>query len=170
MTTSLDGRAMFVTNLNDKSIYGINIVDPDITPTVAVPFDTPVGAGQQLWAVTTYRNRLYLGYVDTGTRPGQSAAAAGMKAYVVSTAVDEMVDAVVGDPLDHCLAARADRRPRLRQGLQHGELANPGRQCEHAYHLHQRPAQRRVTHYGRVLPPAEAMEQLDRHVVVGFSR
>jgi len=77
MTTSLDGRAMFVTNLRDKSIYGVNIVDPDITPTVAVPFDTPVGVGQQLWAVTTYRNRLYLGYVDTGTRPGQSAAAAG---------------------------------------------------------------------------------------------
>ena len=70
MTTSLDGRAMFVTNLRDKSIYGVNIVDPDITPTVAVPFDTPVGPGQQLWAVTTYRNRLYLGYVDTGTRPG----------------------------------------------------------------------------------------------------
>ena len=53
-----------------RSIYGINIDDPDITPTAAMPFDTPVGPGQQLWAVTTYRNRLYLGYVDTGTRPG----------------------------------------------------------------------------------------------------
>ena len=93
--TVIDGRAMFVTNLSDKSIYGINIADPDVTPTAAVPFDTPVGSGQQLWAVTTYRNRLYLGYVDTGTRPGLSAAAAGMKAYVVSTAVDDMVDAVV---------------------------------------------------------------------------
>ena len=73
----------------------VNIVDPDITPTVAVPFATPVGPNQQLWAVTTYQNRLYLGFVDTGPRPGLSAAAAGMKAYVVSTAVDSMVDAVV---------------------------------------------------------------------------
>ena len=55
MTTSLDGRAMFVTNLSDRSIYGINIADPDITPTAAMPFDTPVRTGQQLWAVTTYR-------------------------------------------------------------------------------------------------------------------
>ena len=40
-----------------------------------------------------------------------------------------MVDAVVRrHPPDDRLAARADRRPRLRQGLQHGELADPGRQ------------------------------------------
>ena len=27
---------------------------------------TPVGANQQLWALSTYKGRLYLGYVDTG--------------------------------------------------------------------------------------------------------
>ena len=133
MATSLDGRAMFIANLHDKSIYGIPLPldDPDATPTYAVKIPTPVGANQQLWALSTYRGRLYLGYVDTGSRPGQSASSAGLKAYVVSIPLEDAVDSVVrGSAGRRRLASRDHRRPGVRQGLQHGELADPGRQPE----------------------------------------
>ena len=167
MTTSLDGRAMFVTNLRDKSIYGINIDDPDITPTVAVPFATPVGPGQQLWAVTTYQNRLYLGFVDTGPRPG----------LVRRRCRDERLCRLdggrqhgrrgrQGDPPDASLAARADCRPRLRQGLQHGGLADPkhGDPAD-AQHLPRKQYDR--AEHGRLVPAAHPMEQLDRQLGPG---
>ena len=56
---------------------------------------TPVGDNQQLWALSTYKGRLYLGYVDTGSRPGQSASSVDLKAYVVSMPLDDAVDSVV---------------------------------------------------------------------------
>ncbi len=45
MATSLDGRAMFIANLHDKSIYGIPLPldDPGATPGYAVKIPTPVG-------------------------------------------------------------------------------------------------------------------------------
>ena len=97
MATSLDGRAMFIANLHDKSVYGIPLPldDPGATPGYAVKIPTPVGADQQLWALSTYKGRLYLGYVDTGTRPGQSASSVGLKAYVVSIPLQDAVDSVV---------------------------------------------------------------------------
>ena len=136
MATSLDGRAMFIANLHDKAIYGIPLPldDPGATPGYAVKIPTPVGDNQQLWALSTYKGRLYLGYVDTGIRPGQSASSAGLKAYVVSIPLKDAVDSVVrasaGRP--H-LASRDHRRPGIRQGLQHGELADPGRRPESAH-------------------------------------
>ncbi len=45
----------------------------------AVKIPTPVGDNQQLWALSTYKGRLYLGYVDTGSRPGQSASSARLE-------------------------------------------------------------------------------------------
>lgn len=90
IATSLDGKTMFVTDLADKSVYGIPIADPNSAPTTAVRIPTPVGANQQLWALTTYKGRLYLGYVDTGSRPGQAAKDADLKAYVVSTSFDDL--------------------------------------------------------------------------------
>ena len=133
MATSLDGRAMFITDLHDKAIYGIRIDNADVTPTEALPIETPVGTNQQLWAISTYRDRLYLGLrrhrhptgrvrghrrdeglcgVDGPAGPGRQRGSTGRTGAG--------------------LAPRADRRPRVHQGLQHGGLADP---CHHAQRL-----------------------------------
>lgn len=103
ITTSLDGDTLFVTNLYDRQIYAVDISGG---PAAAAPIDahvvpTPVGVGQQLWAVTIHADRLYMGYVDTGdngqgvAQPGQAASALGMQAYVVSVPVDDAVAGTV---------------------------------------------------------------------------
>ncbi|GAA1953545.1 hypothetical protein GCM10009776_14240 [Microbacterium deminutum] len=84
IATSLDGETLFVTDLNDRQIYAINVTDPTQTPSQAFRVATPVGTTQQLWALTEYSDRLYMGFVDTGVAPGVAAADANMQAYVVS--------------------------------------------------------------------------------------
>ena len=84
IATSLDGETLFVTNLNDRQIYAIDVSDPTQAPSQAFRVATPVGTAQQLWALTEYSDRLYMGFVDTGVAPGVAAADANMQAYVVS--------------------------------------------------------------------------------------
>jgi len=87
VATTLDGETLFITNLHDGEVYGIDVSDPDDTTPPVWRVSTPVGANQQLWALTLHAGRLYLGYVDTGSAPGASAAVADMNAYVVSVPV-----------------------------------------------------------------------------------
>lgn len=92
IATTLDGEALFITNLNDRQIYAMTIGEFDdsgspVPPTEARRVATPLGEDQQLWALTAYGDRLYMGYVDTGSAPGQAAADADMQAYVVSVPI-----------------------------------------------------------------------------------
>lgn len=101
IATSLDGNTLFVTNLYDRQVYGIDISGGAVTPARAWKVPTPVGVGQQLWALTVYQDRLYMGYVDTGddpqgaAQPGQAASALDMQAYVVSAPIADAVAGVV---------------------------------------------------------------------------
>ena len=54
MATTLDGETLFITNLNDHQIYGIDVSDPTDTTPPVWRVSTPVGANQQLWALTVH--------------------------------------------------------------------------------------------------------------------
>ncbi|MEV8268590.1 DUF5979 domain-containing protein [Microbacterium sp. NPDC076911] len=98
IATTVDSSTLFVTNLNDRSIYGIDIQNAydnaSFTPSQAVKIESGLLDNQQLWALSVYGERLYMGYVDTGSRPGVSAEDAGMMGYVVSTPVSALQVAV----------------------------------------------------------------------------
>ena len=138
MATSLDGRAMFIANLHDKSIYGIPLplADPSATPAYAVKIPTPVGDNQQLWALSTYKGRLYLGYVDTGSRPGQSASSDQTEGLRRLDAPRRCGRFRRARSAGRGRVASGDhRQPRVCQGLQHGELAHPRQQRDTPDHL-----------------------------------
>ncbi|TBN58061.1 hypothetical protein EYE40_12020 [Glaciihabitans arcticus] len=91
MTVSADGKTLYLINLFNKTLVAIDITTIN-SPTVIST--TPLGltVGQRPWALTLHNDQLYVGWVSTGEtvagfNPGQSAAAAGMTANVMRTAL-----------------------------------------------------------------------------------
>ena len=123
VATTLDGKTLFITNLNDRQIYGIDVSDPPTPPRPSGVSARRSVHNQQLWALTVHSGRLYMGYVDTGA-PGRPVRrhAADMNAYVVSVPVADAANPA-GVVTAGQLAHRARRRPRLCQGQQHERLA-----------------------------------------------
>ncbi|GAA3896224.1 hypothetical protein GCM10022381_42100 [Leifsonia kafniensis] len=104
LATSPDGSRLFATNLRDGDVYAVDISNPQVAPTSTYRIETLVSATQAIWAVEVHKDRLYIGYVDTGdtaaraTDPGKSAASKGMKAYVASTPIAGVLNAPSAAP------------------------------------------------------------------------
>ena|GEM_PF-694989 len=81
-----EGRLVF-TNLNDGALYAVEIAADGSAPTEATRIELPSTSTQQPWALALHRDRLYVGFVDTGAAPGASADDADLNAYVVSAPV-----------------------------------------------------------------------------------
>ncbi|WP_345069906.1 DUF5979 domain-containing protein [Leifsonia kafniensis] len=98
IATSPDGSRLFAANLYDGQVYAVDVANPAVAPTSTDRISTPVSATQAIWAVTTHDDRLYIGYVDTGDSaagvadPGNSAKAKGIKAYVASIPLADIVN------------------------------------------------------------------------------
>ena len=60
-----DGSTLFFVNLFDKNLYALDIAE-GATPTSATQIPLDLGADQRPWAVAVHRDRVYVGYVDTG--------------------------------------------------------------------------------------------------------
>ncbi len=89
MVLSPDGNTLYFVNLFDKRLYALDVSDPTVPPTTFQSFDLGLGVGERPWALTIYRDQLYVGSVDSGetavaAQPGQSAAAAGLQAHVIT--------------------------------------------------------------------------------------
>ncbi|GEL95321.1 DUF5979 domain-containing protein [Cellulomonas composti] len=85
------GTVLLFVNLRDRNLYAIDLTQPVITE--ATRIDLGLAATRQPWALTIRDGSLYVGTVDTGTTAGQSAAAAGLRAYVLRAPV---LDALAG--------------------------------------------------------------------------
>ena len=93
MALSADGSTLYFINLFDKSLYAIDITDLD-SPSVASVTSLGLAANERPWALSIYKNQLYIGSVTTGetlsggaavANPGRSAAQSGMTATVRRT-------------------------------------------------------------------------------------
>ena len=95
VTLSPDGRTLYFVNLADKKLYVLDVSDPAVPPTSFTSVDLGLGDGQRPWAVSVYRDTLYVGYVDSGedtagARPGISAADADLQAHVLAASLDDL--------------------------------------------------------------------------------
>ena len=104
MLLSPDGKTLFFVNLFDKKLYSVDVSDPTQPPILGnyTSYDLNLGDGEQPWALTAYRGGIYVGYVETGTAPGQSAEAAGLQFHVISAPIAEIgatpwTDVLTGD-------------------------------------------------------------------------
>ncbi|PZR55341.1 hypothetical protein DNL40_02940 [Xylanimonas oleitrophica] len=84
----LDFAYLFLVNLQDRNVYRIDVTgaidDPAYVPTVAdvTMIETGFDETQVPWGIEVHQDQVYVGWVDTGTTPGASAAAEGMRAHV----------------------------------------------------------------------------------------
>lgn len=101
MLLSPDGKTLFFVNLFDKRLYALDVSNPD-SPSLIGSYDFALGADEQPWALTTYRGDIYVGSVDTGDAPGESAKSAGLKFHVKSAPITGLdtapwTDVLTGD-------------------------------------------------------------------------
>ena len=84
---SEDGSHLFFVNLFQKTLCAVDLTGA--TPTSATCNSLNLGANQRPWAVAVHRDRVYVGYVDTGEGigPGVPAADANLGFHVASKAV-----------------------------------------------------------------------------------
>ena len=93
MALSANGSTLYFVNLFDKSLYAINISNLASPSLMSV---TPLGlaANERPWALSIYKNQVYVGSVTTGetlsagvavANPGRSAAQSNMTATVRRT-------------------------------------------------------------------------------------
>ena len=87
IAVSEDGSTLFFVNLFDKNLYSVNLPADGSKPTSATPIPLNLGAGQRPWAVAVHRDRVYVGYVDTGGDGATPGLAATGNFYVVSQPV-----------------------------------------------------------------------------------
>lgn len=72
---------LFVMNLADRTLYRIDISglaeDPGFVPdeddVLDIPLDDVLGEGDRPWAVEVWHDRVYIGWTETGTAPGECA-------------------------------------------------------------------------------------------------
>ena len=90
MTLSADGSTLYFINLFDKSLYAIDITNLAAPSVLSI---TPLGlaVNERAWALSIYKNEIYVGSVTTGetisgstavANPGRSATQAGMTTSV----------------------------------------------------------------------------------------
>ncbi len=86
IATSEDGNILFFTNLADRNVYALDVTG-GATPTTATQVPLGLAGDERPWAVSVHRDRLYVGYVNTGegVGPGLAAGAANLRFYVKST-------------------------------------------------------------------------------------
>ena len=84
---SEDGSHLFFVNLFQKTLCAVALTGG--TPSGATCNSLGLETNQRPWAVAVHRDRVYVGYVDTGegVGPGQSAGNAGLRFYVASKSV-----------------------------------------------------------------------------------
>ena len=91
---SADQNTLYFVNLYDKNLYSIDISDPAAAATSPVihRYSLGLGSGERPWAITVYRNEVYVGYVDTGESLATptSASAAGLKAHVIKASESDL--------------------------------------------------------------------------------
>ena len=85
---SEDGSHLFFVNLFQKTLCSVALTG-GTPPTTAACSSLNLDTNQRPWAVAVHRDRVYVGYVDTGegVGPGQSAGNAGLRFYVASKSV-----------------------------------------------------------------------------------
>jgi hypothetical protein len=93
MALSADGSTLYFVNLFDKSLYAIDITNLS-SPSVISITSLGLAANERPWALSIYKNQVYVGSVTTGetlsggaavANPGRSAAQTGMTATVRRT-------------------------------------------------------------------------------------
>ncbi len=148
IAVSEDGSTLFFVNLLDKTLYAVNLPADGSKPTSATPIPLDLGAGQRPWAVAVHRDRVYVGYVDTGGDGATPGLAATGNFYVVS----QPVAGGAGGRLGY-------RAPELHQGQQHHRG------------VHHRERRRIPSDPPRESAgPGHALELLDRQLVLGDQR
>ncbi|MEN0128687.1 MAG: DUF5979 domain-containing protein [Brevundimonas sp.] len=92
ITLNGQGTVLYFVNLRDRQLYAVDLT---ATPMTAKRIGSGVPAGEQPWALTLRDGKMYIGSTDTGSVPGQSAAAAGLRAHVRVAAEQ---DVLAGNP------------------------------------------------------------------------
>ncbi len=98
IAVSTDQRTLYFINLYDRKLYSIDISDPASvdSSTEATQYDLGLSGDQRPWALTVYRDQVYVGYVDSGESQATptSASSAGMAAHLIRA--DENGDGTLG--------------------------------------------------------------------------
>ncbi len=94
-----DGKYLIFTNLHDRNLYALDLttitVDPDtgevIPPAEAIRIPLELPEHERPWAVTIYRDKLYVGTVQTGEGETTPVQATNYNAFVKSVAIDQVL-------------------------------------------------------------------------------